>query len=110
MHWFRKNIWVGSRAALLALAIQFIFSFAHVHPDFSSTESPAVGVLANSGHDHGGSPAAPSSKHDPFCAVCVLIQMAAATVAAAAPVLDVPQWFDCSLANPTVCLRLFAVP
>ncbi|MBR0800274.1 DUF2946 family protein [Bradyrhizobium jicamae] len=31
MKWFRANIRQGSRLALLALAIQFVLSFGHVH-------------------------------------------------------------------------------
>jgi hypothetical protein len=110
MRWFRKNVWVGSRLALLALTVQVIFSFSHVHFDRSTTAPSAFALLANSGDGDSGSPAAPATKHDPLCAVCVLIQMAAASVHAVAPVLDVPQRVDRSPPDTSIALQLSASP
>src|SRR5262245_14272603 len=109
MRWFRKNIWVGSRAALLALAVQ-LFCFSHVHLELSSTAPSTFASLADSGPDDNRSPTTPAPKHDPFCVVCVLIQMAGNAVHAAAPVLDDLQRFGWSPPNTSVALQLFASP
>lgn len=41
MKWFRSNIWLGSRLALLALAIQFLLSFGHFHGGHASPSESA---------------------------------------------------------------------
>jgi hypothetical protein len=40
MKWFRSNLRLGSRAALLALTIQFVLSFGHFH----GMEAPTAGL------------------------------------------------------------------
>lgn len=42
MKWFRSNIRLGSRLALLALAIQFLLSFGHFHESSAQAASGSM--------------------------------------------------------------------
>src|SRR4051794_703024 len=92
MRWFRSRVRSGASLALVALAIQFVVSFAHVHIPGAGT-GPVTGsagwalgapLAGRSTTDTGGAPPAPSKPHlkglagDP-CAICTLIQMSGAT-------------------------------
>jgi hypothetical protein len=90
MRWFRKNVQLGSRLALLALAIQFVLSFSHVHLDGFARAQASPAYAAASGDDGRDAPLQPAANHDPFCAVCASIQLAGGLICADAPVLDVP--------------------
>src|SRR5262249_54650457 len=85
MRWFRRQIGLGARLALFALAVQLALSFAHVHVIDSGRAQAAVAMLA------GGPGNAPTPKSDgpadPGCAVCGLIQLAATATPSAPPVL-----------------------
>ena len=96
MHWFRSNLHLGTRLALLALAVQMMLSFGHVHlynlAPASATSMMAIGsggVLPSggpAGHDPEGSP-------DANCPICALIQLVAASAPAMAPALPLPMSF-----------------
>ena len=85
MRWFRTHIGLGSRLALVALAVQLVLSFAHVHvADLGRAQSVAASLP--SGAD---GPPAPKSDGpvDPGCAICGLIQLVATATPSAAPAL-----------------------
>jgi hypothetical protein len=89
MQWFRANLKLGSRLALLALTLQIVLSFGHVHlGDFRHT----VGGLASAGTQ--SVPSAPTrqpaSDADEYCAICAGIQLAATSLLPQAPRLPVP--------------------
>jgi hypothetical protein len=94
MRWFRSNVQLGSRLALLALAIQFVLSFSHVHFDGLSPAQPDLASVAIAGETDSTSPQPPISNHDPLCPICVLIQLAGAIAQPAPPVLHLPDQFD----------------
>jgi len=94
MRWFRSNLHLGSRFALLALAVQVILSFGHVHLGNlasastvttieSSTALPSVGIPSHTPH---GSP-------DTDCPICALLQLMATSAASVAPALPLPPRF-----------------
>jgi hypothetical protein len=113
MKWFRSNIRVGSRLALVALAIQFLLSFGHFH-DSAQTASalrdarqPGLhdGIALAAVHPGGSQQAsqanAPrvvrlktSSDHLPAgqpcddCAICTVMALANVMVVATPP--DLP--------------------
>jgi hypothetical protein len=119
MKWFRSNIRLGSRLALLALAIQFLLAFGHFHG--SSTQAALASMAAKQWrlhHDHAvhfaasradllgrASPAntygrvrlQTSSDHRPAgeptddCAICAVMALASAMVVATPPYLVGPQ-------------------
>jgi hypothetical protein len=90
MRWFRENVQLGSRLALLALAIQFVLSFSHVHLDGFTRAEASPAYATASGNDGRDVPQAPATNHDPFCAVCASIQLASTLICADAPALHVP--------------------
>jgi hypothetical protein len=85
MRWFRTHIGLGSHLALIALAVQLVLSFAHVHV---ADVGRAQGVAASLASGSGGPPAPKSDGPvDPGCAICGLIQLAASATPSAAPAL-----------------------
>jgi hypothetical protein len=93
MGWFRTHVLVGSRLALGALALQLLVSFSHVHlGDLTQASERPTGVTV--ADKSGSALPEPSRKHDPVCDICVLIQLASGSVAAAAPMLSPPDWFE----------------
>jgi len=119
MKWFRSNIRLVSRLALFALAIQFLLSFGHFHGsraqaaaaladakqsalhhsvsfgarhlaalDRASQEeaSGPVRLKTSSDHEPGGQPT-------DDCAICAVMALADAMVAAAPVYLPAPQAF-----------------
>lgn len=110
MKWFRSNIRLGSRLALLALAIQFLLSFGHFHGDSASAASAsrsglhrAVAVAPSGASErvsHGNVIVPVRTKTPPShvplghsndgCAICVVMALANAMVDAAPPRLPTP--------------------
>jgi hypothetical protein len=108
MKWFRSNIRLGTRLALVALAFQFAFSFGHFH-GIAAQAAPAIqsgAALSDAAHANGvPSPntisrpdrQAPASDHDSGkqpndgCAICAVIAMANTVLFATPPLLLIPQ-------------------
>lgn len=97
--------------ALLALAIQLVLSFGHVHADGLVHGSPQATVAQQSG---ASSPAGPASDRDnpaaDACAICATLAMAGTALTATPPALVLPVAFvvaraslpsDAGLAQPT---------
>lgn len=117
MKWFRSNIRLGSRLALLALAIQFLLSFGHFHGSAAQAASASAvvkgSVLPNTAgfaathrdasnkaslaNDSGtirtktSSGDGPNGEPTDDCAICAVIALANAMVAAAPPDVLGPQ-------------------
>jgi hypothetical protein len=87
MRWFRSHIGLGSRLALFALAFQLALSFAHVHVADLSRAQAALATASNAAG--GAPPQKPDGPVDPGCAICGLIQLAAAATPSMAPALPV---------------------
>jgi hypothetical protein len=87
MHWIRSNIRFGSRVALVALALQIVLSFGHVH--LCAADPDALAQVSA-----GSSNQVPIHKTDgagdAFCAVCASMQLIAGSVTAAGPALPLP--------------------
>ncbi len=87
MKWFRSNIKLGTRAALLALVIQFAFAFGHFH-GLAAQAAPAPLSVSQQ---------QPASNHDSdqhpqdSCAICAVMALASTVVFASPPVLLLPQ-------------------
>jgi hypothetical protein len=95
MHWFRSNRRYGVYSALVALALQFALTFAHVHGVLPAPAAAApvkltaLAALPDERPDTQGGAA-------DFCAVCSLVQMASSSAPAAMPSTPLP-----ALVNPT---------
>jgi hypothetical protein len=87
MKWFRSNIRLGTRAALLALVIQFALSFGHFHGVVAQA-APALQSIQQQqpASDHGSD----RHSHD-ICAICAVMAMASTVLFATPPVLLLPQ-------------------
>jgi len=108
MRWFRSRSRWGSCLALLALAIQLVVSFGHVHLDRVASGPGSTlalaGVHASAGAQAASLPAtdqAPAQADD-YCAVCALIHFASTVVAAEPPTLQLPAVFSRTLSAATV--------
>lgn len=93
MTWFRIRTRLGVRLSLLAMALQLVLTFGHVHAlashhaahDHDAPHSvwtiQAADAQAEPDGDHG---------HGPICAQCFVIAQANMSVAGAAPSLPLP--------------------
>ena len=87
MKWFRSNIRLGARVALIALAVQFALSFGHFH-GIAAQAAPAIQSAQQQ---------LPASNHDSdqqpgdSCAICAVIALANTALFATPPVLLLPQ-------------------
>jgi hypothetical protein len=88
MQWFRANLKVASRLALLALTLQIALSFGHVH---LGDIRHAIDGLAVAGTQPVPSnpPQRPVSDADDYCAICATIHLAATSLLPQAPQLPV---------------------
>ena len=113
MKWFRSNVGLGSRLALLALAIQFVLSFGHFHdsiaqaaptdakqsglyavqfltshPDTFDRSSDAT--VADALRSKASSDREPAGQPADDCAICAVLALVVAMAAATAPDLLAP--------------------
>jgi hypothetical protein len=92
MRWVRANLWIGSRLALFALALQFVLSFSHVHLDGFNQGTQQVAAVQAGGEGGGASNEQPSAPgHDDLCPICLLIHLAGATLQPVPPALVLPE-------------------
>ena len=94
MKWIRANIGLGSRLALVALAIQFALAFAHSRD--ADHHAPGVEIAAaDSAADRPGGEPSPAS-HEANCDICAVMAMAGTALVAPAPALPPPPTGDSS--------------
>src|ERR1700730_9638520 len=92
MRWFRANKTFGSRLALLALAVQFVVAFGHIHrDDIYGPARPAAAIAAAVPDGGQPLPANHPAKHsDDYCAICATVSLLGNSFAAAAPLWPLP--------------------
>jgi hypothetical protein len=92
MRWFRANKTFGSRLALLALAVQFVVAFGHIHrDDIYGSARAAAAIAAPVPGDSQPLPGDQPAKHgDDYCAICATMSLLGNSFVAAAPVLPLP--------------------
>jgi hypothetical protein len=99
MSWVRTHRRFGGTLALLALALQLVLSFGHIHMrDFAGIPGPAV-AQAQVTAAHGPAGDAADQLHDIYCAVCATVALSGTLVLPALPALlppssstDVSHW------------------
>ncbi len=95
MHWFRANRKLGGWLALLALAVQLVLSFGHIHrEDIYGPERPAAAPSVSAALAAGDAqslPADRSSHHTgDYCAICATISLLSTSFVAMPPQLALP--------------------
>jgi hypothetical protein len=95
MRWVRSNRRFGSWCALLAIAIQIVFSFGHSHRTggFRPGEllpQAAAAVYSASLAQPGDPASKPIGLPFEYCAICIVIKMGASAVPAEAPAYGAP--------------------
>ena len=91
MGWVNRHKRSGARLALAALALQFVLSFGHMHPDdlglpalpAGATQIVSGAVSAPVNQDHH-----PAS--DDYCAICASMVLVATAMPSLPPVIFVP--------------------
>jgi len=88
MDWWRSRRRGGAELGLLALLVQLVLSFGHIHPeDFRPAAAPPVAALA---HQSPSQPTTPPGHPDDHCPICMAVQLAAAGLVATPPVVAIP--------------------
>jgi hypothetical protein len=101
--WFRRNAPAGSWLALMALAFQLVIAAFHVHPGTVARTADQRSAVTMAKGLPDTNPATPAAPHDPICAACVLIQLAASATHSVVPALDLPssaRWLAPATAVP----------
>ncbi|HZP76725.1 MAG TPA: hypothetical protein VFB45_11320 [Pseudolabrys sp.] len=95
MRWIRRNRQWGGRLALFALALQLILSFGHVHAEDLGLAAPAAVSQAQGASGGNSTPSHSRDAHD-ICAICVTLNLTAASSlpTVAALVLPVAREWD----------------
>jgi hypothetical protein len=89
MRWFRGHSRLGGWVALVAIALQLVLAFGHVHTG-ALGHNPEIAVQTADG-SHGGRPHHPGAPGDQdFCAICAVLGLLSGAQGATAPALPVP--------------------
>jgi hypothetical protein len=90
MGWVRTNRRFCGALALLALALQLVLSFGHVHArDFAGIPGSSV-AQAQVTVPHGPDGDAADQANDIYCAVCAAVALSGTLVLPALPALSLP--------------------
>lgn len=93
MKWFRIRTRLGARLSLLAMALQLVLTFGHVHAlasHHAAHDHDAPNAISTlQGADAHAEPDADHG-HGPICAQCFVIAQANMSVAGTAPSLPLP--------------------
>jgi hypothetical protein len=97
MRWFRTNRQIGARLALIAVVLQLVLTFGHVHVPSAALSSAVLISQSNGtapqGPDHNGRPGSD-------CPTCALIQLSAISAPSVAPQLPLPWAIDFVTVQP----------
>jgi len=102
MDWWRSRRRGGAGLGLLALLVQIVLSFGHIHPeDLRPASAPPVAALA---HQSPSQPDTPPGHPDDHCPICMAVQLAASGLVATPPVVTIPSEFS-RVAHPATAPR-----
>jgi hypothetical protein len=108
MRWFRTNRQFGARLAFVALALQLVLTFGHVHALMANNAGTTVSASQPGGwspHDGGNKGLA-----DFDCPTCALIQLSAVSAPSVAPELPLPDAVDFIALRPRIELATAITP
>jgi len=90
MRWFRSNRQLGARLSLIAMALQLVLTFAHVHPPQAAQANQQLSQAAIGSETSDQSGRTPAGLADLDCPICALIQLSSAATPSVAPALPLP--------------------
>jgi hypothetical protein len=95
MNWFRAKIRPFARLALVALAVQMVVSFGHVHPDDLGLSSSATAHWAHFPSATAQALTSPADRDqyplsDEYCPICASIALLATGAPSLPPVIVAP--------------------
>jgi hypothetical protein len=93
MRWFRAHMKVGSRLALVALAIQLVLTFGHVHGISAGAAESALSSVTHQAQNSADPCSNSGGSSDSNCPICALIQLAGTSAVSVPPTLSVPATF-----------------
>ncbi len=88
MRWVRCNSRFGASLALVALALQIVVAFGHVHLD--GTVPPSIVGAAGSPNSASLPDRQPGNHAHDYCAICATLHLAASAFVPSAPQLAAP--------------------
>jgi hypothetical protein len=108
MNWWRSRRRCGAGLGLLALVVQLVLSFGHIHADeLRPAAAPRADIVALS--DRTSPPHhVPPGHPDDDCPICMAVHMAATGLVAAPPALAIPSDF-CRLTHVVMAPRRIIV-
>jgi hypothetical protein len=111
MRWFRSKTQFGSRLALVALALQIVLTFGHVH-SFVPTAVDTALSSAVAASDDGSNSRDPcrNGLADFDCPICALINLAGTSTLSVAPDLPLPASVDFVTLRPRAELASATAP
>lgn len=90
MRWFRSNRHLGARLSLIAMALQLVLTFAHVHAPQTAQANQLLSQAVTGSEKSDQSGRTPAGLADLDCPICALIQLSSAATPSIAPALPVP--------------------
>jgi hypothetical protein len=94
MDWFERHKRHGVVLALIALALQSVLTFGHVHVRGAAQHASAPAAHRTVAHATSQTPAQVPGDNDDYCAICASIFLASSAFTPAPPQLLVPADFE----------------
>jgi hypothetical protein len=110
MRWFRSKMHFGSRLALVALALQIVLTFGHVHPLVPTSIDTALASAVAASDGSSSRDPARNGLADFDCPICALINLAGTSTPSAAPDLPLPASVDFVTLRPHAELASATAP
>jgi hypothetical protein len=110
MRWFRSKMHLGSRLALVALALQIVLTFGHVHSLVPTSVDKASVSAASASDGPSSRDPARNGLADFDCPICTLINLAGTSTPSVAPDLPLPASVDFVMLRPHAELASATAP
>jgi hypothetical protein len=94
MRWFRSKMQFGSRLALVALALQIVLTFGHVHSFVPTAVDTALSSAVAASDGSNSRDPSQNGLADFDCPICALINLAGTSTLSVAPDLPLPASVD----------------
>jgi hypothetical protein len=110
MRWFRSKMQFGSRLALVALALQIVLTFGHVHSFVPTAVDTALSSAAPASDGSSSRDRSRNGLADVDCRICALINLTGISMLSVAPDLPLPASVDFVILRPRAELASATAP